>query len=134
MATVKTRNPDGRQTAYITWYLSEYRNPRTKSEWAAAHDLNKDTITEWERSDWFVSAIDAHGEQAKAVWSEALASLRVVVNDPRHHQFVAAFDKLAKLLGKYPSDKVEVTTVERVAYVQPHALRDLAADRADRPN
>ncbi len=41
---------------------------------------------------------------------------------------VAAIRELGKLLKKYPSEKLDITTVQRVAYVRPDALRILSAE------
>lgn len=50
-----------------------------------------------------------------------------VANDPDHINWGRAIDFLAKVGGWYKGDKVTVT-VDRVAYVEPGALRERALD------
>lgn len=122
------------KTAFVAWLLDTEREPRTQGELAKRLGVDPATLSDWKRDEFVVGLLRRANEFVEPKWAEVLRTLFIIARDPEHMQAVQAARELGKLLGKYPSDKVEVTTVERVAYVQPHALRDLAADRADRPN
>lgn len=131
MASDKTRQTaskttDGTKLAYALWLVSRVKTPKTKTEWAFEHKVNRDTLWEWERSSWISDFIDKDVAAKKAALAEAYANLEwIATQRDDKSAAVNAIRELMKLNGKYPSEKIDVS-VDRVAYVQPGALREHA--------
>lgn len=49
-----------------------------------------------------------------------------IVSDPDHMHWPRAADYLAKVFGWYKANRLDVSVVDRVAYTDPTALRELA--------
>lgn len=101
---------DGKKLAYMAWFRSADKEPKSRRQWALAHDVDRDTLAAWEQSDWFaeVAGKDSAGEAAR--WTflktelEWAASQRTDLSAK-----VSAIREYGKLMGKYPSEKHEIT-------------------------
>lgn len=119
--------PDSTKTEYVAWLLDPDRSPRTQKEWAAEHGLHEVTVSRWRHDEYVIALLKRAADMLEPVWARVLATLVKIATDSDHIQAVQAARELGKLLGKYPSEKLTVETVTRVAYVDPGALRSTAA-------
>ena len=110
------------KVAFIEWWFTVGRDPRTMTEWAAEHKVAIQTLSEWKRSPEFVGKQEAYRTLFRADFVDAT---RVMLGRAKQGD-VAAYVAVAKVLGENAPDKVDVNVVDRVAYVEPTALRDLA--------
>jgi hypothetical protein len=114
MASDKTRQTakktvDGTKLAYALWLVSRTKSPRTKTEFAEEHGVNRDTLYEWERSEWMAAFVDKDAESKKVMWAESWAELEwIAMQRSDIPSKVAAIREIGKLLGKYPNEKVDV--------------------------
>ena len=121
--------------AYVSWLIDPTPSKGSQAAWAKAHDLNPVTVSTWKDDEFVASLIEKAEPMMRRDWVRVTAALLVAATDPDHPQFVAAASLLAKAWGKIQPDKLQVS-VDRVAYVQPGALRTLALDEFPelRPN
>ena len=141
---VKKRVSAGRQRAtstsprealkldYAVWLIDPNPRKGTQQEWAKAHDVTRQTLWEWQ-SDSLVVEISQKAEAlVERGWVHVLETQFRIATDLDHINCVQAATFLAKAFGRFKPDKVDIT-VDRVAYVEPGVLRDLAAAQP-RPN
>jgi hypothetical protein len=123
---------DGKKLAYLAWFRSADKDPKSRRQWALANDVERHTLTDWEQSDWFAAVTGKDTPEEKARWEflkvelEWLATQRTDLGAK-----VSAIREFGKLMGKYPSEKVDLTVVDRVAYTVPGSLRAMAEARAN---
>lgn len=119
--------------AYVAWLLDIDPRKGSQQDWAKAHELHPSTVSEWKSDDFVLELLEKAENALRKQWTQVLRSLFLVAQDPEHPQMVAAAGLLAKVWGKIQPDKLQVS-VDRVAYVQPGALRDLSEQLEARPN
>jgi hypothetical protein len=129
MSADKTLQIDGLKLAYLAWFRSADKDPKSRKAWAEANGVSRMTLWEWEQADWFAEVVGKDTAEEKARWEflkielEWLATQRVDLGAK-----ATAIREYGKLMGKYPSEKVDHTVVTRVAYTEPGALREKALD------
>jgi hypothetical protein len=129
----KTTPTRALQIDYVSWLLDPEKSPRTQQAWAEAHGITAVTVSRWKRDEYVLELLKHANDLIEPMWARALATLIKVATDPDHMSCVSAIRELGKLLGKYPSEKVDLNVVDRVAYVMPSALRDLSGPEAPTP-
>lgn len=127
--------PDSVKTAFVMWLVDPNRQG-TQGQWAAEHGLAQETVSRWKGEDPFVLGLMAQGEKLLApFWTEAFANLvRIAVQRTDDYSAINAIREMGKILGKYPKEKVELSLVDRVAYVEPDALQKMGEAALARPN
>ena len=119
------------QMEYALWLVTPIKEPRTKTAWAAEHNIRRDLLWRWERSAWLRALIEQDRDRKEATWAALEAELeRIATAGESDMARVAAIKEIGKLWKKYPSEKLEITAVQRVSYVDPGALRSLGATLA----
>lgn len=131
---IKNTDTQALKTEYVSWLLDPEKNPQTQHAWATAHGLTPETVSRWKRDPFVLELLRRANELLEPLWARALSTLVKVATDPEHMSCVAAIRELGKLLQKYPSEKHDITVVDRVAYVQPGALREMSAQLEARPH
>jgi len=132
----KCKTPVAVKVEFMEWFIS--RDPRkgTQGNWAKEHDLAAETISRWlHNDDEFKSLLDAAERGQEQRWVQVVETMYLRATDPEDSMGVQAAAFLAKIYGKFKGDKLEITTVQRVAYTQPSALKTLSDQiDAERPN
>lgn len=126
--------PDETKAEYVAWLLDPDRYPRTQQAWAEKHGIHEVTVSRWRHDDYVLDLLKRASEMLEPVWARVLATLIKVATDSDHMQCVQAARELGKLLKKYPNEKLDLTLVDRVAYVPPGALKELSERIEARPN
>lgn len=126
MVKNKGKTPLAVKVEFMEWFIS--RDPRkgTQARWAKEHDLTPETISRWLHDDTefdsLLAAVERGQEKRKA---QVLETMFLRACDPEDPAGIQAAQFLAKVLGWNKPEKVAVT-VDRVAYVEPGALRELS--------
>lgn len=117
------------KTEYVAWLLDPDRSPISQGAWAREHNIHPNTVTRWKSDDFVLGLLKRSAEMMEPVWARALANLtRIATQRLDDMVAVAAIKELGKLLKKYPNEKLDITTVNRVAYTQPDALALLSGE------
>lgn len=127
MVKNKAKTPVATKVEFLEWYIS--RDPRkgTQAGWAKDHDLAAETISRWlhddDEFDTLLKAVERGQEKRKA---QVVETMFLRACDPEDPMGIQAATFLAKVFGWLKSEKLDVTVVDRVAYVEPGALRELS--------
>lgn len=117
------------KVAFAVWLTDTDPNKGSQNEWAMRHGISPTSVSIWKNSDPLVlkklkEAVVSHD----ASWGGVLANLLSIAQDREHPKTVEAAKEVGKLLKKYPSEKIDMNVVERIAYVEPGALRKLSLE------
>lgn len=135
LKAANTPIPNETKADYVAWLLDPERSPRTQGAWAEQHGIHEVTVSRWRHDDYVLDLLKRASEMLEPLWARIMATLIKIATDPDHMQCVQAAREVGKLLKKYPSEKLDLTLVDRVAYVPQGALRDLSTKiEAARPN
>jgi len=96
---------------YVEWLFTpqDQREWRTKSDWAAAHDVSRQALWNWENSDETVLGIIREWRKlTEAHWPAVAATLVSIATDRDHPNVVQGIRTLAEMLDKFPSKSMKL--------------------------
>lgn len=115
--------------AFVDWLVAAHKEPRTQTELAGVLGVDIATLSDWKHDDYVIAGLKRAETRREAGWARAFANLeRIACQTQDNAAAVSAIKEMGKLLSKYPAEKVDHTVTERVAYVNPGALRDHARE------
>lgn len=125
----KNADLSAQKDAFVAWLVSAHKEPRTQTELAGVLGVDIATLSDWKHDDYVIAGLKRAESRREAGWAKAFANLeRIATQTQDNGAAVAAIREMGKLLSKYPAEKVDHTVTERVAYVNPGALRDHARE------
>lgn len=115
------------KTAFVEWLVARHKEPKTQTELAGLLGVDIATLSDWKHDEFVLAQLKKVEARREAGWAQAWANLeRIACQTQDNASAIAAIKEMGKLMSKYPSEKIDHTIVERVAYVQPGALRELS--------
>lgn len=126
--TTRRNDLQALKARFVGWLTSDRPEPRYQYELAKVLGVDAATLSDWRHDPYVIDLLQKVDERRAATWAQCRARLERVVLHGSDGDAIQAIRELGKLWGKYPVEKVTVS-VERVAYVQPGALRDLAVEQ-----
>lgn len=124
--TAKKRDLTAAKIAFATWLRTPLPEHRTQTALAEHLGVDNATLSDWKHDPLVLAELDKLDQRRQATWAQATARLERIGLYGKDAEAIQAIKELGKLWGKYPSEKHDVTVVDRVAYVQPGALREQA--------
>ena len=124
----KNRDMTALKAAFVEWLTSAYPEPPTQTLLAERMGVDAATLSDWKRDPYVVGLLEKVDERRVATWAQATARLVRIALRGKDSDAIQAVRELGKLWGRYPSEKHDVTVIDRVAYVQPGALREQALE------
>jgi hypothetical protein len=117
------------RVAFAEWLLDPYRNPPTQKEWAEQHDLDAATLSDWKRREDVRALLAEWRERYRPAFVDVVYALfrRARAGD------VQAARLLGDWLGENARARVDHEVVDRIAYVDPDALRQLSLEMEGSP-
>ena len=113
------------RAAFLDWWFDVERRG-TQGMWAETNNVHFTTVSEWKRSAEFLERQHSYRTIFHPDFVEAtMAMLRKAKAGD-----VSAYIAVRDVLGEKVSEKVEITAVQRVSYVDPGALRSLGTTLA----
>ena len=106
---------------FVEWLFAEQRIPSRQGDLAIELGVDPATLSDWKRDDPLVAG--ALGKIEDRISAVDLAQFRIAT-DIKHPGSTQAATYLAKRFGMFKAEKVNVEVVDRVAYVDPGALRE----------
>ena len=131
----KNRDMTAAKVAFVEWLVAVHPEHPTQTALAEHLGVDAATLSDWKRDPLVVRLLKEWEDAREAGWARIYANLeRIATQRQDMAAAVSAAREVGKLLKKYPSEKHELTVVDRVAYVQPGALREAAVVALERPN
>lgn len=93
------------RAAFIEWWFTVGRDPKTQTEWAVANNVAIQTLSEWKRSPEFVGRQEAYRTHFRADFVDAT---RVMLGLAKKGD-VSAYQAVARVLGENAPEKLEHT-------------------------
>lgn len=123
----KNADLSAQKDAFVAWLVSAHKEPRTQTELAGVLGVDIATLSDWKHDDYVIAGLKRAESRREAGWAKAFANLeRIATQTQDNTAAVSAIREMGKLLGKYPSEKVDVSVTDRAAYVPVTALADLS--------
>lgn len=108
------------RAAFIAWCFDPGRQG-TQAGWAREHDVEPATLSDWKKSAEFLEAAEDYKHTCRPAFAEAT----IVMLQLAKRGNVNAYRAVSAVLGENAPQQIE-STVDRVAYVSPGALRELS--------
>lgn len=96
-------NKTSEKAAFIEWWFTVGRDPKTMTEWAEANGVSRVTMWEWKKSPEFVAVQDSYRTLFRVDFVDATRAMlgRAKAGD------VSAYVAVARVLGENAPEKVE---------------------------
>lgn len=124
----KNRDMSALKAAFVQWLGDPFPNPPTQSALAMQIGVDAATLSDWKHDPYVVGLLEKRDQYRAAAWTQNEARLQRIAREGKDADAISAIRELGKLWGKYPTEKLDVS-VQRVAYVEPGALREMALEQ-----